>query len=216
MVWTPANTATKPRVRAIIDVNHNNPITEATLKKRGVVACFAKISQGLGFVDPAAKGSLAMLKKLGLLRGAYHFTEPGVGHVQAAFFFAHLKIALGGAYDPACAIMLDLEPGTHGKMKITDARDFVSYIHDQIGKWPLLYGGGGLLRDALQDKPADPVLTKCPLVLADPRDKWKMIDGFETYALRQYGEDHDSPGWDWDEYVGTLEDLKANWPLMAG
>ena len=220
MIWTPQNTLSRPRTTKVIDVNHNNPISDKTLSAKGIDGVIVKITQGNSFVDPSAKASLAMLKQTKRLRGGYHFTEPGPGAIQAKFFWTHLLEALGGKYDNSVNVTLDLEPGTHGNMAIKDAEDWVKYIHDEcIGSWPLVYGGGGLLRDAFETGGhTKSVLLKCGLFLADPRTNWKIIPGWQRFMMRQKSEDTDEPGWDYDEYLAEagsdpVSELHFKWPL---
>ena len=49
----------------------------AAAKANGVDFGFARISDGLGFIDPKFGPNWASMKSAGVLRGAYQFFEPG-------------------------------------------------------------------------------------------------------------------------------------------
>ena len=103
------------------DVSQNQPDVDwSQVRGRGHTFAIAKVSDGLGTPDPAfGKGRWAAMKKVGLVRGAYHFGRPQKGRdpkAEVAEFLAGLDAA-GGLQPGDLVPILDLEKyGAAGRL----------------------------------------------------------------------------------------------------
>lgn len=127
--------------------------------------------------------------------GGYWFAGGGNPSAEAAFF------------------LKGMEPLTEGDVYALDweiqhadpvgwCREFMQYIHDAIGVWPLIY----LNLSTLNSYDWSPILNNCGLWLAD----WdNNPDGpavtTHTYVMQQY---NDGPVYDHDTWFGTVDQFK--------
>jgi len=147
-------------LNAVIDLSHYQDVTSwSEVAGDGIVAIINKCTQGTGFVDPTYAERQSAAKAAGLLWGAYHFGEGGDGVQQAQYF---LQNATPAAND---LLVLDFEQNTQGaSMTLAEAEQFVSYLQQQRGRWPVLYGGSYLIQEL--GGSANSTLSNCPLWIA--------------------------------------------------
>lgn len=202
----------------ILDLNHSNGFDVAKMKAGGIGAVIHKATEGITFADSKYATRKAEALAAGLLWGAYHFSSGDDGVAQALHF-----LAVENGRDPKTLLALDMEPSSHGPdMTVAQAEAFVSTIHLKTGRWPVIYGGGGLLRDLMEDK-ISATLSNCPLWLADYRAHPKAIPPtWPKWTLLQFsdGEQGQEPkatpgsdGADRNAFAGTEEQLRSAWPL---
>jgi lysozyme len=120
-------------------------------------------------------------------------------------------------------VALDFESSTDSPdMTINQARQFVSLIRNELGRFPVLYGSR-LIREGVGSSP-DPVLGNCPLWYARYRSAPIGIPTqvWPTYTLWQFtdGSNGNQPHrvdgigrCDRNRYQGTTEELRAAWPF---
>lgn len=154
-----------------VDVSQNQPeINWKQVKAAGHTFAFVKVSDGLGTPDPSfGKARWAEMKKAGLIRGAYHFGRPQKGRDprdEVHEFLQHLQAA-GGLAPGDLVPVLDLEKhGAAGALTARQtlewARGWVSEMHAQIGRRPIIYTG--VFWRETMGNPADSL--GCPLWLA--------------------------------------------------
>jgi lysozyme len=199
---------------AVIDISHNNGTLDLSIaQSAGIVGVIQKATQGTNFADPTYQRNYAQARGLGLLWGAYHFGNGDDGVAQADFFLDRV-----GA-DATTLMVLDFESNKAGStMSLQDARDFVTHINQQTGKWPGLYGGS-YLKENLGGQ-ADSTLQNCWLWLAQYGPTAVLPPGWTNWTLWQYLDGHIVPDsnpiagispCDRDYYNGTLADLQAKW-----
>lgn len=203
-------------IDSIIDLYHGNSVDFKLVQQGGVVAVIHKATEGARFRDSKYPSRKAAAKELGLLWGAYHFSSGESVADQVENFLNYVRP------DDDDLIALDWEASSDGpNMTLDQARRFVQTIHDEVGRWPCLYGGN-LLRSAVGHA-ADPVLSQCPLWYARYASSPIGIPTaiWPTYTLWQYT-DGDVPeptptpgtgGADRNRYQGDLAQLTAAWPL---
>jgi lysozyme len=200
----------------IIDISHWQGTPKlAAAKAAGFDAVIIKATQGSNVPDATFAANYAEAQNAGLLRGVYHFGEGGNGVAQADFFLNTVDP------DAATLVALDFERNRGGaSMSIQDAVDFVTHVHDKLGRWPVLYGGGGL-KDALNGRP-NAVLNQCPLWLAQYGPNAVLPPGWAAWMLWQFSDDNANkpdvpvPGvspCDRDRFAGDRADLAAQWPF---
>jgi GH25 family lysozyme M1 (1,4-beta-N-acetylmuramidase) len=164
-------------------------------------------------------------KKRGYKWGAYHFGRPGDPIKQADFFLATVK---PGKDD---LIALDLESTEPTDMSLDEARMFIKRIHEQTGRYPLVYANKNVTKAIADDFRADDVFAKTHLWYA--RYKKNVTDFiptiWKTYTIWQFSSEQNcNPGtrdlcWytvpgtaydmDVDVYNGTIAELRSKWPF---
>jgi GH25 family lysozyme M1 (1,4-beta-N-acetylmuramidase) len=112
----------------------------AAVKHAGRAFGIARISDGIGYVDPTFLGNWNGMKAAGMIRGAYQFFEPS----QNAIAQANLVVSRVGQLGPGdLPVMLDLEV-TGGQSPATIAakvRQWVDTVQSGTGKRPMIYTG---------------------------------------------------------------------------
>lgn len=203
-------------INTIIDTYHGNGIDFNEVKKGGVLAVIHKATEGTTVRDSKYHERKKEAKALGILWGAYHFSTGASVTDQVENFLSYAKP------EEDELISLDWEASNGPDMTLDQARHFVQMIKDELGRWPLIYGGH-LLRTTINHK-ADTILKNCPLWYARysktptgiPTQVWS------TYTLWQYTDGQDGPeprgtrgvsGADRNIYPGTSKQLKEQWPF---
>lgn len=128
--------------------------------------------------------------------GGYWFAGGGNPSAEAAFF---LKGMAPRVENDVYALDWEIQHAD----PVGWCAEFMQYVHDQVGVWPLLY----INLATLNAYDWSPVLKNCGLWLAD----WdNNPDGpavtLHTYVMQQY---NDGPVYDHDAWFGTLDQFKA-------
>jgi lysozyme len=200
----------------IFDISHwQNSPKLADAKTAGFDAVVVKATQGVNVPDRTFGGNWQEAKNNDFLLGAYHFGEGASGIVQAEYFLNTVNP------DAQTLVALDFERNPNGEsMSIGEAVEFVTHICDKLGRWPVLYGGS-VLKNALGGQP-NPILSKCPLWLAQYGPTAVLPPGWSTWTLWQFSDDNfNKPGspvpgvspCDRDRFAGDSAELAAAWPL---
>jgi lysozyme len=166
---------------SVIDVSHYQGanLDFAAAAQNGITAVIHKATQGTHSVDPLYVTNRSKARAANLLFGSYHFGTGEDGGEQAAFYLQTVGPQTGEL------LTLDFEGNNGGpSMALEEARAFVTFIHDRIGKWPLLYTGH-YLKDLIGSHP-DPVLSNCPLWLAQYGPTPVLPAGFAAWRLWQW------------------------------
>lgn len=170
-------------INVVIDLSHNNPNADfVAAKNDGIVGVIHKATEGMTFTDPAYAGRKQRAANAGLLWGAYHFgTKTSDGASQAKRFLDVVQPT------PQTLIVLDFEhndASPQNTMTIDQARQFITTINDQIGRFPGLYCGSfvkGLLTGG-----NDPVLASCWLWWAEYRANPTIPPNWANWTFWQY------------------------------
>jgi lysozyme len=185
----------------------------------GMRALFHKATQHTTFVDPTYTDRRQEATDEGFYWGAYHFGTGGDGTAQAEYFLKHAKP------DGKTLLALDFEPDTtkgQTNMTLDEARNFVTKIKEETGKYPGIYGGG-YLKDLVRSQ-ADEVLSNCWLWLSEYGPHAKLPNGWTEYAFWQYTDGKIGPGavpidgigrCDRDLFKGTQAELDVFWLANA-
>ncbi len=190
------------------------PESMATVKAAGVTAIIHRATIGLrtdsGY---AARRTAAMAQ--GLLWGAYCFLTHDDPIAQADHFLSVVQP------DARTLIAVDVERNTDNTIPtLAQVEAFVLRIHEQTGRWPVLYTGYFVLKDDL-GWTGQSVITNCPLWIAAYGNSPEIPDGWSSYALWQYtdGSIGSEPrrfsglsnAYDRSEFKGTADDLAKWW-----
>ncbi len=165
----------------IIDVSHHNGtnLDFTAAASTGIIAVIQKASQGQNVMDPTLMANRAAIGAAALRFGAYHFGDGSDGGAQAQYFLSVLRPR------PGDLLVLDLESNPAGpSMTLEEARAFVAAIKSSAGVWPVLYSGHDL-KDMLANN-ADPLLSNCPLWLAQYGPAAVLPPGWNHWSLWQY------------------------------
>jgi lysozyme len=101
-------------------------------------------------------------------------------------------------------------------MSLSQAREFVQKIQQATGHWPTLYSGNMVKSHGEND----PILTKCPLWLAEYATYPRLPTGWPYYSLWQYTDGNYGPSphtvggigaCDRDTWNGTEDSLRRFW-----
>ncbi|XP_011704869.1 PREDICTED: uncharacterized protein LOC105460123 [Wasmannia auropunctata] len=140
--------------REVVDLSHWDQSVDFKLAKEdGILGVIHKATQGLEYVDPKYAERRKVAEEEGHLWGAYHFGVGENGKGQAEHFLETV------GDNSQVLLALDIEENRNGK-NITpeQAEDFVAKVHEETGRFPLIYGSAYFLKDF-----ATPTLTECPL-----------------------------------------------------
>ena len=175
----------------------------AAAKSNGVDFGFARISDGLGFMDPKFAPNWAAMKSAGVLRGAYQFFEPG----QDATAQANLVVqTLGKLGDGDLPAMIDVE-ATGGQSPATVAakvKTWLTIVEKGTGRRPFIYSGSYFWQDNVQDTS----LGAYPFWIAAYGVSCPSLPpGWSNWTFWQYSDGGGSL--DHDVFNGTLAQLQA-------
>jgi lysozyme len=204
--------------RRIVDISHyEDPIDFKKVAADGIVAVIAKATQGATGLDPAYQKFKKAAAPYKFLWGSYHF---GTGAGLKAQVEHYLTATEPKNNELVC---LDFEQNPTGSiMSLEQARDFVSLVKQNIGRYPVLYGGAWL-KEQLGGH-ADDVLSKCPLWIAQYGPRPVLPIGWKKYVLWQYTDGRKGPEphtvngigpCDRNQYNGTIAQLRKRWPFAA-
>jgi lysozyme len=120
----------------LVDVsNWQGNIDWTAVKGAGIDGGLCKATEGVGFRDATFHRNWAELKRLGMVRGAYHYANPdSPDPTSEARFFCDI---VGPLLDRGDVLALDIEEGS-GHL-LTWCRVFLSHVTERFGFKPLVY-----------------------------------------------------------------------------
>ena len=197
-----------PNVALVLDPFYGNSIDWKKLKTEPrVVAIIHKATIGNTKLDPKYFSRKEEAKTNGYLWGSYHWGVSGNPEKQADYYID----------------TLDLEDATSKKlMNADEALRFIKRVKERIGRYPVLYTNHASAK-LLTEKFKNSEFAQLPLWYA--RFKSTVTDFptelWSTYTLWQFSSEilaqRAVPGtksdMDINVYNGSVEDLKAKWPL---
>jgi lysozyme len=206
----------------VIDVSHHQERVDfERVRAAGIRGVIHKATEGFRFVDKKYATRRQQALDAGLLWGAYHFGVGGDGSDQADHFLETVTPT------PDTLLVLDYEPNFTGPtMTLDQAREFVSHIDDQAGRFPGFYSGHLIKEQLGSVQSPDPVLSECFLWIAQYRGQ-KPINippTFRTWTFWQYtdgvhgNEPHRVDGvglCDRDMFNGSLANLRRLWGVSS-
>ncbi len=216
LLYTLIEVSDQKPVNVVIDVSRWNRVDDFYLvKAAGIEGVIHKATQGTTSVDPRYADRCQMAKAQGLMWGAYHFGVGGDPIGQARHFLNTVKP------DSKTLLSLDIEAYPKGAdMTVAEAEQFVQYVFDQTGRWPLLYTRRGHLREFINDDEPT-LLSRCPLWVAAWSNAPIMPAQWSTWTFWQYtdgrkgaeprlltGFKNSVPR---DQFNGSLHQLRAFW-----
>jgi GH25 family lysozyme M1 (1,4-beta-N-acetylmuramidase) len=207
-----------PNVPLILDPYYDNPIDWGQLATEPrVAAVIHRATIGTAEVDRGYFQRKAEAKKRGYLWGSYHLGLRGSPVVQADFYIDTVKPEADEL------IALDLEdPSLHKWMSLDEAFLFIKQVKERLGRYPVLYMNDSTAT-LISANSNTPDLANSPLWYASPNRSTKNFPRgvWPTYTLWQFSTEKKVqlriPGtktdMDIDVFNGSVEKLKADWPL---
>lgn len=198
----------------IIDLSHHNGNVDLSkAQQSGIAGVIHKATQGLLYLDPMYQVNRAQANANGLLWGAYHFGTGDDGTKQADYFLQKAQP------DQKTVLVLDFEGNPHGtSMTIQNARDFVTRVQNQTGRWPGIYGGY-YLKQLIGSLP-DETLKNCWFWLSQYSATPQLPANWNAWTLWQHTDGAAGPNpmpvpgvgfCDRNYYCDTPELLKTKW-----
>lgn len=188
-----------------IDVSHyQGTIDWNSVAKARAAFTFIKATEGTSGYDSEFQANWSGSHAAGLLRGAYHFFQPGEDPRQQAMNF--LKVVQPRPRD--LPPVLDVEAKGEPREIIAGIKTWLTAVELAAGKTPILYTNPSYWADL---KVSD--FGRFPLWIAEygvaaP----KVPEGWSTWTFWQFSESGVVPGIqgyvDFDLYQGTLPDLQ--------
>ena len=195
-------------IDVVIDVSwHQGTINFQQVKTSGIQGVIIKATEGIGYTDPNYVTNKAGAIQAGLNVGAYHFGTASDVNGQVRDFIAAANPIKGEL------LVLDWENNPGGTtMSAQQAQAFVTQVHQQLGKYPILYSGTSWLKQHQADLG---VLTQCQLWIANYNQQLTMPPGWTDYLFWQYTDKGQVSGIDTDvdrnKYQGTSRELDTFW-----
>jgi lysozyme len=172
-----------------IDVSHAQGVVDwAQVAAAGKAFAFAKATQGLTVVDPQFAANWSGIKAAGLVRGAYHFFQPGDDPTaQAQHFLATVQLE-DGDLPP----VLDFETAKESaqgtveaaQQLLADVATWLQAVQAATGLTCLLYTGPGFWNAFGDHDFGSYPLWVAEYGVAAP----KPVDGWATWTFWQYSE----------------------------
>lgn len=205
-------------LNGVVDISHHNTITNwKSVKNAGIVAVIHKATEGRNYRDKEYHRRKEKAVDSGFLWGSYHFSSGASPLIQVENY---LEYARPSGNELIC---LDYEPSSSGQnMTYGQAVSFVELIFQELGRYPVIYGGH-LLRDVTSGV-ENSVLSKCPLWYARYADRpYGIPKLWPTWTLWQYTDGNVGNAGpqtvagigncDRDFYNGDEAGLVAAWPF---
>jgi lysozyme len=138
-----------------IDVSHYqgrinwNEVAKMNIRGITVQFCIIKASQGLTLSDSRFAENWNKAKKAGIVRGAYHYFEPGVdGRLQAKRFLAIVNPEKG---DLVPVVDIETTNGLSRDALIQSLSECLQAVELQCGNKPIIYTGADFYTKYLEE-----------------------------------------------------------------
>ena len=194
-------------IRGIDVSKYQGTIDWSQVATAGLSFVFIKASQGITSVDPELSANWSGAQTAGLLRGAYHFYQPGDDPTQQAQHF--LATAPSGIGD--LPPVLDIE--TAGSLSpaeiVQGVATWLDVVQKATGRAPILYTSPGFWKTLGATQ-----LGAYPLWVAEYGVSSPIVPaGWSRWTFWQYSESGTVAGIqgavDLDLFQGSLEELRA-------
>jgi lysozyme len=190
-----------------IDVSHYQGVIDwGLVAEAGMAFAFIKATEGTSEVDPQFQDNWSGAKAAGLLRGAYHFYQPGEDPRQQAESFLSAVQTVPGDLPP----VLDVEiPGDPSEI-IAGIQAWLAAVQQETAKAPIVYTSPSFWAQLGASVSG---FGHFPLWIAEYGvTAPKIPEGWTTWTFWQFSESGSVSGIegsvDLDLFQGTLLDLQ--------
>jgi lysozyme len=190
-----------------IDVSHYQGVIDwSQVAEAGTAFVFIKATEGTSYAAPQFQDNWSGAKAAGLLRGAYHFFQPGEDPQQQAEYFLSVVQTVPGDLPP----VLDVEISGEASEIIEGAQTWLAAVEKATGKAPILYTSPAFWDD-LGVSPAG--FDRYSLWVAEYGvTAPKIPEGWTAWTFWQFSESGEVAGVegsvDLDLFQGTLLELQ--------
>ncbi|MBI5497228.1 MAG: SH3 domain-containing protein [Deltaproteobacteria bacterium] len=194
-----------------VDVSYwQGRVDWSTVSAAGHVFGFARISDGLRYVDTQFANNWQGMAEQGMVRGAYQFFRSNLDPVQQADLVIAKIEAAGGLADDDLGVVLDLEStdGMSAATVVARAKVWLQRVEEATGRRPMVYTAAfmsSVIGNNFRDYPlwvANYGAT-CPV----------MPSGWSQWAIWQYSDSGRIPGltgnFDVNVFNGDEDALRA-------
>lgn len=182
----------------------------------GIAFAFIKATEGATLVDPQFTVNYPDAQAAGILRGSYHFAQPGMDTAVAEADFYVKTVQAAGGFDGLPPV-LDIETtgGLDNESLLTWINQWLEQVRTLTQMQPILYTNPNFASTYL-----DPSLGSVPLWIASygvthPVD----TSGWTVWTFWQYADTGKVPGItgyvDLDVYLGSVSALRSAYPVSA-
>lgn len=216
----------------VVDLSHHNvgpdggDIDFSAMKDFGIRGVILKATQGVTYHDPTFLDRREAARAAGLLVGAYDFNTGDPVKQQVEYFFDFVKP------DDQMLCALDFEDNKKSNMSLQQAREYLEYADQKLGRNFWLYTGNRfkqLITDADEDMASFFGQHKLWLAQYGPQPKLVDVNGdrlpWDKATLWQFSgdgvnnqgisvpgvDDAQASTLDMNSYDGTDEQLAADW-----
>jgi lysozyme len=128
-------------IRGIDVSNHQGQINWNAVPASGIQFAIAKASEGVTFIDRWFGRNWTEMKRIGLVRGAYHYALPSRNDPiqEADFFLSRVDNPEVATLEPGDLVALDMEdPDMHSSVTLWSLR-WLRRVEERLGFKPLFY-----------------------------------------------------------------------------
>lgn len=121
------------------DISHHQGMVDFDALRTATEFVIVKATEGVGYEDPAFRRNWTEAKRVGLVRGAYHFARPDLGNgaeKEADYFLSRVPMEVGDL------LVLDAEDAPNRPRYghwATWAHEFLMRCESAVGFKPLIY-----------------------------------------------------------------------------
>lgn len=200
-------------VQGIDVANWQGQIDWGGVRGQGIRFAFCKASEDPAFLDPWFQRNWSECRRVGIVRGAYHFARPS--RVSPADSVTHFQTALAaaGGLDTGDLIALDMEDVDVGPSDDLSrwTAEWLDLAERVLGVRPVLYSGHWFMEPHGLEGTG---LGKYPLWLASYQEHVPPVPtGWTTLSFWQWSSSETVPGIagrvDMDLFIGVLDELRA-------
>lgn len=173
-------------------------------KNGGMVFGYARISDGLGYIDSQFGNNWSKMNAAGILRGAYQFFRPGDDATQQANMMVQKVGGKLGGGDLPCMIDVEATDGQSPATIAAKVQTWLNIVEQGTGRRPIIYTGAYFWQDYVQSTG----FGGYPLWIAAYGPVCPSVpDGWSNWLIWQYSDGNGSL--DHDVFNGTLQQLQA-------
>jgi lysozyme len=193
-----------------IDVSHHNGnVNWQPIKQAGIVYAFAKVTEGVSFVDSQFANNWQGMKAAGIVRGAYHYfralQDP---QAQAANFLAHVQLEAGDMPPVVDVEGANNKTATNAQW-INGLQAYLNIVQAATHRVPIIYTRASFWNPRLNNS-----FGNFPLWVAHYGvNKPTLPNAWTKWAFWQYTDQQpvpaNGPVFDGNRFDGSVGDLNA-------
>lgn len=190
-----------------IDVSHyQQNIDWDAVAGADIDFAFIKLSEGADFLDTMYCNNWAEAKRVGIIRGAYHFFQPNVDPLTQAFSFIKHAEMLEGDLPPTLDI--ELTGGLPSNLLVSKIKSWINVVELHYNVKPIIYTNQKFYNKHLVGS-----FEGYPLWIARYSDRYPVVRSQADWLFWQYGNKGTVPGIkgfvDLNVFKNTLKELDS-------